>query len=162
MGALTAEKEDREGGGKFDVLDGVVFHNGQNCHQNYDRTQVFRSFRVCQGRGAFLHPPLFSSPAWFTNQQPLPRNATFNHLYRLSHGLFIPSPHYHGNHLPFMFTDTYHRPDPFSSLPSFTLLPSGLPRRCLGLVSTPFTHPPSPFYICCNPCCSSSFNLHCT
>jgi len=76
-----------------------------------------------------------------------------------------PIPTHHGNHLTFMFHWTHippTQPSPFLSLPSLTLLPSSLPRRCSVFVSTPFTHPPFPFYICCNPCCSPSLNLHCT
>ena len=157
------------GGGWWEVGcvgSGVVFLNGQNRHQNHDRTQVFRSFRMCRDREAFLHPPVSLASFVPHSATSLSRSATFDHLYRLTRTIHpIPTlprqpPGFHVS----LDTDTYHRPDP--TLFRCCLLSPSSP--LVSLVdaqvfdSTSFTHPPFPFYICCNPCCSPSFNLHCT
>ena len=137
--ALTTEERTvREVGSSMCWIGGGL-SQWANRHQNQDRTQVFRSFRVCRGRGALLHPPLSRSPAWFPTQQRLCHGTQLSTICTVSHTDHSSHPHtttattclscFAGyRHIPPT------RPDPILlSLPSLTLLLTGLPRRCLGL-----------------------------
>ena len=107
---------------------------------------VFALSGCVEAGGLFLPPPLFSLARLLTRQPPCHGTQLSTPLRCLPHGLVIPSPRYHCNHLSLYVpthANTYHRTDtPFVVLRSSSFL---VVSPVEMFISTASPHSPPPF-----------------